>query len=78
MMNSPFKVYPVQFSIHPQCTDLHIPFSCNETEMNNGDNSPYMAHPLVVSTHVSLQSPLCGLLYIFVSLGMILVVSGHN
>ena len=31
-------------------------------EMNNGNNSPYMAHPLIVSAHVSLQSPLCGLL----------------
>ena len=31
-------------------------------EMDNGNNS-YMAHPLIISAHISLQSPLCGLLY---------------
>ena len=31
-------------------------------EMDNGNNS-YMAHSLIISAHVSLQSPLCGLLY---------------
>ena len=48
-------------------------------EMDNGNNS-YMAHPLIISAHVSLQSPLCGLLYrgFCGSLGMILAVSGHN
>ena len=48
-------------------------------EMDNGNNS-YMAHPLIISSHVSPQSPLCGLLFggFCWSLGMILVVSGHN
>ena len=48
-------------------------------EMDNGNNS-YMAHPLIISAHVSLQSPLCGLLYggFCGSLGIILAVSGHN
>ena len=48
-------------------------------EMDNRNNS-YMAHPLISSTHVSLQSSLCGLLYrgFCGSLGMILVVSGRN
>ena len=48
-------------------------------EIDNG-NISYMAHPLIISAHVSLQSPLCGLLKrgFCGSLRMILVVSGHN
>ena len=50
-------------------------------EMDNGGQFTIdMAHPLIISAHVSLQSPLCGLLYrgFCGSLGMILAVSGHN
>ena len=49
-------------------------------EMDYGDNSPFMAHPLIISAHVSLQSPLSGLFYIgfVIYLGMILPVSGHS
>ena len=48
-------------------------------EMDNGDNSPYMAHPLIISAHVRLQSH-CVVSYmeVFVFLGMILAVSGGN
>ena len=48
-------------------------------EMDNRDNS-YIAHPLIISPHVSIQSPMYGLLHrgFCGSLEMILVVSGHN
>ena len=31
-------------------------------EIDIGDNLPFLAHLLIVSSHVSLQFPLCGLL----------------
>ena len=32
-------------------------------EMDNGDNSPTMAHPLIINARVSIQCLLCGLFH---------------
>ena len=65
---SPLQIQPDQLSIHPQCNDPHISVSFYlniDVDIENGNSFPYMAHPLIIYTLVSLQSPLWSLVQIF-------------